>query len=54
MSIFVAIQMLDIPLPIFHMCAMDAPLWTEWVYVGGVGIYGASLPLRRDTYVSLA
>jgi len=34
-----AIQMLDIPLPIFHMCAMDSPLWSEWAYVGGVGIY---------------
>jgi len=33
-----AVRMLDIPLPAFHMCAMDAPPWTEWAYVAGVGL----------------
>lgn len=23
------------------MCSLDAPLWTEWVYVAGVAICGA-------------
>jgi len=33
-----AIKMVDIPLPVFHMCSLDAPLWTEWAYVAGVAI----------------
>ncbi|KAF9785547.1 hypothetical protein BJ322DRAFT_1063781 [Thelephora terrestris] len=33
-----AVKLLDIPLPAFHVCAMDAPLWTEWAYVTGVAI----------------
>jgi hypothetical protein len=36
----VAVKLLDIPLPAFHVCAMDAPLWTEWAYVTGVAICG--------------
>ena len=35
-----AVQMLDIPLPAFHICAMNAPLWIEGAYVGGVAICG--------------
>jgi len=34
-----AVQFLDIPLPAFHICAMDAPLWAEGAYVGGVAIF---------------
>lgn len=45
--------MLDIPLPAFHMCAMDAPLWTEWAYVAGVGICGEYQPHRRNPRISL-
>ena len=38
----VAFKILEIPLPAFHVCSMDAPLWAEWAYVAGVGICGAS------------
>ena len=46
--------MVDTPLPVFHMCAMDATLWTEWAYVAGVAVCGASLLLRWDLHISLA
>ena len=45
--------MLDIPLPAFHMCALNAPLWTEWAYVASVGISGACPPRGRDCHFSL-
>ena len=45
----VAVTLLDIPLPAFHICAMDAPLWTEWAYVSGVAICGAYSPLSTGS-----
>ena len=39
-QLFVAVQLLDIPLPAFHVCAMDAPLWAEGAYVSAVAVCG--------------
>lgn len=53
--ILIAVQLLDIPLPAFHICAMDAELWAEGAYVGGVAICGVYSPLwtgvQHSTYV---
>jgi len=43
-------KMLDIPLPAFHICVLNAPLWTEWVYVAGVGICGVPLPFHDGVF----
>jgi hypothetical protein len=48
----VAFEIVDIPLPAFHMCALDAPLWTEWAYVAGVCVCGACPPLGRSRHIS--
>jgi len=47
-SFCLAIEMLDIPLPAFHICVLNAPLWTEWAYVAGVGICGESSPSTTE------
>ena len=52
-SFCLAMEMLDIPLPVFHLCAMNAPLWAEWVYVAGVGICGVSPFLRWSFHIQL-
>ena len=46
----VAAEIFDVPLPAFHMCGLDAPLWTEWAYVGSVAICGTcpALGWNRD------
>ena len=45
--------MLNVPLPAFHMCGLDAPLWAEWAYVGSVAICGACPSICRNRYISL-
>lgn len=47
---FVAVEPLDIPLPAFHVCAMDAPLWAEWAYVSCVAICGVYTPLLKGSH----
>jgi len=45
--------MLDVPLPAFHMCGLDAPLWTEWAYVGSVAVCGTCPPITENHGISL-
>ena len=45
--------MLDIPLAVFHMCGLDAPLWAEWAYVASVAICGARQALGWNRSTSL-